>query len=180
MKEVTLLKCFVIVDLQKGFINSHTQHLPQKIADFLKHQHFDSVIATRYCNSPATACYQLGSWTDCMAHTTACDLVPEIMPYIQYIFDKRTFSGFTPAFKAFLHEQKFDKLYFSGVNTDCCVLSTVFSCYDALQDCAVMEDLCASTLGLQKHQNAITLMKDNITAKRIINTGYFHQQNDKS
>ena len=62
----------------------------------------------------------------------------------------------------------FDKMYFCGVNTDCCVLATVFSCYDSVQDCAVISDLCASTLGEEKHRNAIELLKDNITAERVV------------
>ena len=51
----------------------------------------------------------------------------------------------------------FDKIYFCGVNTDCCVLATVFSCYDSVQDCAVISD-----------RNAIDLLKDNITAERVV------------
>ena len=40
--------------------------------------------------------------------------------------------------------------------------------YDSVQDCAVISDLCASTLGEEKHRNAIDLLKDNITAERVI------------
>jgi nicotinamidase-related amidase len=162
--------CLVIVDMQKGFINEHTEHLPPKIAEFLEYHKFDCTIATRYCNSENTACYQLGKWFDCMEGTTSAEIVPEIQPYIDRIFDKRTFSGFTPELQLFLKQEQFNKLFFCGVNTDCCVLATIFSCYDNVIDCIVIEDLCASTLGLHKHQNAIALLKDNITEKRIIST----------
>ena len=161
--------CLVIVDLQKGFINEYTAHLPMKIADFIdKHQIFNSIVATRYCNSVSSACYKLGGWHDCMINTSAASLVSEINDYVQRTFDKQTFSGFTSEFNKFLEEQNFDKVYFCGVNTDCCVLATVFSCYDSVQDCTVISDLCASTLGLEKHNNAIELIKDNITEQRVI------------
>ena len=165
--------CLVIVDMQKGFINEHTAHLSRKIADFLEHHQFDSIIATRYCNSKNTACYQLGKWFDCMEGTPSAEIVPEILPYINRIFDKRTFSGFTPELQSFLKQEQFSRLFFCGVNTDCCVLATVFSCYDNVIDCIVIEDLCASTLGILQHRNAIVLLKDNITENRIITTQTF-------
>ena len=50
--EVILLgkTCLIIVDMQLGFINEHTKHLPEKIADFINnHSSFDFIAATRYC-----------------------------------------------------------------------------------------------------------------------------------
>lgn len=167
-------KCLVIVDMQLGFINEHTKDLPEKIADFINnHSVFNCIVATRYCNTQLTACYKLGSWKECMKGTTDIKLSPVINSYVQKIFDKNTYSGFTDEFKLFLQSKKFDKVYFCGVNTDCCVLATVFSCYDSVQDCAVIEDLCASTLGKEKHNHAIELLSDNITPSRIINSTDF-------
>lgn len=164
-------RCLIIVDMQIGFINKYTVSLPEKIAQFIKtHPSIDSVIATRYCNTTETACYKLGNWKECMKGTSDADLSPQIIPYVQRVFDKSTFSGFTTELKKFLNQNAFDKIYFCGVNTDCCVLSTIFSCYDSVQDCTVIGDLCASTLGEQKHYNALELMRDNITSHRVINS----------
>lgn len=166
--------CLVIVDMQIGFINQYTEHLPKKIADFIdNHSVFSCIAATRYCNTPDTACYKLGDWKECMTGTDDASLSPVIVPYVQKIFDKKTYSGFTEEFKIFSEHEKFDKIYFCGVNTDCCVLATVLSCYDNVYDCAVIEDLCASTLGKKKHDHAIELMSDNITSKRIIYSADF-------
>lgn len=164
-------KCLIIVDMQIGFINKYTVSLPEKIAQFIEsHPSIDSIIATRYCNTSETACYKLGKWKNCMKGTPDADLSPQIIPYVQRIFDKNTFSGFTPELKAFLKRNAFDMVYFCGVNTDCCVLATIFSCYDSVQDCAVISDLCASTLGEEKHCNALELIRDNLTSQRVINS----------
>lgn len=164
-------RCLIIVDMQLGFINKYTISLPEKIAQFIgSHPSIDSIIATRYCNTPKTACYKLGNWKECMNGTSDANLSPQIIPYVQRVFDKSTFSGFTPELKEFLNQNAFDKIYFCGVNTDCCVLATILSCYDSVQDCAVIGDLCASTLGEQKHCNALELMRDNITSQRVINS----------
>lgn len=155
-------------------MNDQVKHLPKNIAEFIEnHRIFDNIVATRYCNNSNTACYKLGSWKECMYGTSDVDLSPFIVPYVKRIFDKTTYSGFTPEFKEFLLNENFDKVYFCGVNTDCCVLATVFSCYDNIQDCAVIADLCASTLGQKKHEHAIELMKDNITPQRIVYTSDF-------
>lgn len=168
-------KCLVIVDMQIGFLNPHTEHLPAEIAEFIEKNHasFDHIIATRYCNTPETACYKLSNWKECMSGTPDAELSPAIVPYVQRIFDKTTYSGFIPELKAFIQHEQFDKLYFCGVNTDCCVLATVFSCYDNIQDCAVLADLCASTLGKAKHQHALDLLRDNLTPDRVIHTDNF-------
>lgn len=169
--------CLIIIDMQIGFINPYTKHLPAKIAEFIDNHvtAFDTIIATRYCNTPETACYQLGNWKECMSGTSDVNLSPLIRPYVQKIFDKTTYSGLTSELKIFLQNQQFDKLYFCGVNTDCCVLATVFSCYDNVQDCIVLQDLCASTLGTAKHQHALDLLRDNITPDRVINSSVFYK-----
>ena len=158
--------------MQSGFINKHTKHLPEKIAKFINNRSilFDCIAATRYCNDPSTACYKLGNWKECMAETSDAELSPLIAPYVNKVFNKRTYSGYTNEFKSFLEKKGFDKLYFCGVNTDCCVLATVFSCYDNVWDCAVIADLCGSTLGKKAHEHAIELLRDNITPDRIIHS----------
>ena len=136
--------CLVIIDVQLGFINDSIEHLPYDIARFIEtNSIFDSIVATRYCNNPDTACYKLGNWKECMPDTPDSLLSPIILPFVQRIFNKTTFSGFTDEFKKFLLNKNFDKIFFCGVNTDCCVLATVFDCYDSVQDCAVI--MCFNT-----------------------------------
>ncbi|MDE5755251.1 MAG: cysteine hydrolase [Oscillospiraceae bacterium] len=162
-------KCLVIIDMQNGFINENTKHLPAKISQFIKENSFDHIVATRYCNTPRTACYKLGDWKKCMSGTFDAQIVQLIQPYVNQTFDKTTYSGFTPEFRKFAQCENFDRLYFCGVNTDCCVLATVLNCYDAVQDCVVIADLCASTLGKSEHFHALDLLRDNINADRVIN-----------
>lgn len=163
--------CLVIVDMQNAFINENTAHLPRRIAEFIKsHDCFSFIAATRYCNTRDTACYRLGNWKECMSGTSDAEIVPEISPYVQRTFDKTTYSGFTAEFREFVKNERFDRLFFCGVNTDCCVLATVLSCYDSVQDCAVIADLCASTLGSAKHEHALDLLRDNITKERVLDS----------
>ncbi len=160
----------VIIDMQNGFINAYTMHLPEQIKKFIMTHDFDSIIATRYCNTPETPCYQDG-WTECMNGTPAAELVPELSGLTTAIFEKHIYSAFTPEFSDFILHKQLEKLYFCGVNTDCCVLASVFSCYDKNQDCTVIADLCASTLGTRIHENALEILRGNITREKVILSG---------
>ena len=162
--------CLVIVDMQNDFINKYTKHLPTKIAEFIEKSMFDSIIATRYCNTTETACYKLGNWKECMSGTSGAEIVSVLKPFVQLVFDKTTYSGFTAEFKKYIQTEGFDKLFFCGVNTDCCVLATVLACYDAVQDCIVISDLCASTQGEEKHNHALDLLRDSITSDRVLDS----------
>ncbi len=164
------LNCLAIIDMQNAFMNEYTAHLPGRIRQFLETHDFDSVIATKYCNTPGTACYRLGGWKDCMKNTPDAELVPELQPFVQRVFEKTTFSGLTYECRAFLKEQQFEKIWFCGVNTDCCVLATMLNCYDTGQDCAVIADLCASTVGIPAHEHALNLIRDNMTSERVIHS----------
>lgn len=163
-------KCLVIIDMQNGFMNQYTEHLPHKTAKFIEENYFDSIIATRYCNTPETACYKLGNWKECMSGTPDAEIVSVIKPFAQRIFDKTAYSGFTNEFRNYIKNENFDTLFFCGLNTDCCVLATVLACYDAVQDCIVISDLCASTLGEEKHNHALDLLRDNITPDRVVDS----------
>lgn len=83
------MNCLVIIDMQKGFINEHTEHLKTKIKQFIKNNKlFDYIIATRYINNINTACYKFEGWKGCMEGSGEEELVDELdIRYIDRIFD---------------------------------------------------------------------------------------------
>lgn len=160
--------CLVIIDMQNGFINEHTRHLISKIKEFIEKSNFDNVVATQYVNHPDTACYKFEGWKECMQGTTSTDIVKELKPLIQRTFKKDKYSCWNSQFKQFVKENKFNKLFFVGVNTGCCVLHSAFDAYNDLQDCCVIENLCGSTSGESSHKAAIQILTECITPERVI------------
>jgi nicotinamidase-related amidase len=168
--------CLVIIDMQKGFVNEHTADIPGKIAGFVGRcgGAFDKIVATRYINAPDTACYKFEHWESCMAGSEETELAEPIKPLVSRVFDKSTYSAFfNEEFRGFLETERFDKVYFCGVNTGCCVLATVLPVYDSVQDCAVIEDLCGSTTGGDIHRFSVEVIKSNITAERVVLSSSF-------
>ncbi len=160
----------VIVDMQTGFCNQWTDHLAERMTSFLEEIEDTGtpVVGTRYINHERTACYQFEGWKECMAGSPETEIQPVLRPYLQRIFDKDRFSCWDSKMKRFLREQDVDKVYFAGVNTGCCVLNSVFDCYNDLMDCAVIADLCGSTSGPREHDAALVVLRSCITKERVL------------
>ena len=87
---------------------------------------------------------------------------------MQRVFDKDKYSCWNEEMKVFVRENKIKKIYFAGVNTGCCVLNSILDCYNDLVDCAVVEELCGSTSGIEEHEAALTVLRSCITEERVI------------
>lgn len=166
-------KALVIIDMQKAFIKEKTKHLPSKLKAYIdKHgEEFDAIVATAYINNKNTACYRFENWTDCMAGSEGAELIPEVVESAERIFCKDKYSCWNKEFKKWVSENHFDKLYFCGISTACCVLHSAFDAYNDLQDCCVIEDLCGSTRGEGTQRAAIQILGECITTERIIQSG---------
>ena len=164
-------KCLVIVDMQNGFINEHTEHLIDKITRYACTGDFSHVVATRYINNEDTACYKFEGWKDCMEGTESAELVPKINEIVTRVFDKDKYSCWNGEFKHFINYYEIDMIEFVGVNTACCVLHSVLDCYNDVFDCKVVADLCGSTSGQESHERGIKVLEECITKERVIYSG---------
>ena len=160
--------CLIIIDMQKGFINEHTRDLVAPLVNFLENKKFDSVVATRYINTLETACYILEEWKSCMEGSDDTEILPEILPFVERVFDKGKYSCWNDEFKDYIKSNQFDLLYFVGVNTGCCVLHSVFDAHNDVYDTRIIEDLCGSSSGTESHKAGIKILTDCLTSKRII------------
>lgn len=161
-------RCLVVIDMQKGFINKHTEHLIEPLVKYVKHGRFDMVVGTRYVNHTGTACYKFENWKDCMAGSEGAEIIDELKPFMHRVFDKDKYSCWNDEFKSFVKDMEITDLYFVGVNTGCCVLHSVFDSYNDLVSSYVVENLCGSTRSKKSHQAAIQIIKECITEERVI------------
>lgn len=152
-------KALIIIDMQYGFINLSTKHLEKKICRYIDENSFGIVVATQFINSKDTACYKLGKWYGCMHGSKEDELLPPIKERADVAIQKSTYSCWTKQLKDML---KADEIYFCGVDTDCCVLHSVYDAYNDLQNCYILEGLCGSTTGIFVHLMALRIMRRNI------------------
>lgn len=165
----------VVIDMQIGFINEHTEMLENKIANFIDKykEHFHSIIGTRYINHTETACYKFEGYTKCMRGSVEAYTSPKLASKYTFSFSKDKYSCWTDKLKMYIRENKIDRLYFVGVNTGCCVLHSAFDAYNDVMNCYVISDLCGSTSGEQSHKVALQVLRECITSERVIESKEF-------
>ena len=171
-------KALIIVDMQYGFMNTNTKHLEKEICDFIDkyRSDFDLIAATQYVNSKDTPCYKFEGWKECMAGTHDAEILDSIKQRVSIVIPKGVYSCWLELVDNNICNPYFDKIYFIGVNTGCCVLHSAFDAYNDLQDCAVIEDLCGSTSGESSHRAAIQILKECITKQRVITVKQFEEE----
>lgn len=166
-------RILVIIDMQKGFMNQHTQHLADRIRQyaFKNRNFFKYIITTKYINHEGTACYQFEKWYKCMHDTEEAGLVPEVEELSAINVEKDKYSCYNTDFQNLLKGLHLNEVYLCGVNTGCCVLHSAFDMYNDLISCYVIEDLCGSTSGPDSHKAAIKVLSECITKDRVIQSG---------
>lgn len=160
------MDCLVIVDVQKGFLTKDTFYIPERIKSLLKIKNFDYIVATRFINTKKSPHYMLMHWDKIMDQESQ-QLEEYVMSVSQKVFDKNVNSCFSRSFVRFLKEKSISKLFFVGIDTDCCVLKSAFDCFDRNIPFEVISDCCSSTGGLSFHLNACEIMKRNFGDEKV-------------
>ena len=172
-------KALVIVDMQYGFMNTNTKYLEKEICGFIDNykDDFDIIAATQYVNSEDTPCYKFEGWKECMAGSHDAEVLDSIKQRVSVVIPKGVYSCWLELVDNNICTPYFDKIYFVGVNTGCCVLHSAFDAYNNLQDCAVISDLCGSTSGYGSHLAALQVLRECITKQRVIEADKFKEEN---
>ena len=159
--------CLLIVDVQEGFINEHTRHIPDEIIRLISQNSFDHIVASQFINNPDSPHYQMTHWKKMMSSESQ-KLVPDLERSIERVFRKSVNSCFTDEFHDYIKEEEIDFLYLVGIDTDCCVLKTAFDCFDLKLGFKVVLNCCASTGGKSFHDSARDIMRRSLGEDAII------------
>ena len=162
----------LIVDVQPGFINEFTHHIPQRIARLIQRQQYEPVLFTRFINAPGSPCDRFLNWHACQAEAET-KVVPELEPFAQpdLTFAKPGLCGMPDALVDYLSKQSLTKIFVVGIDTDMCVLKIAMDLFDLGIEPIVFTDCCASTAGLQAHLAGLAVLSRNIGAQRLREAG---------
>lgn len=129
-------------------MDNYTKDIPKKIKEFCENNKDFNIIATRYINSKFSPCTTITKWYEMYEEDKySIDLCAEIRELPIKVFDKGTYSCFTEEFKLFIEQNQIKELYFAGVNSNCCVLASIFQSFDLGIVPYYLKDLCATTDG---------------------------------
>ena len=158
--------CLVIIDVQNGFINKSTEHIPNSIKNLLCKQFFDYVVCTKFINKESSAFTDIMNWYDLMDKSSQ-KLNKIIESVSEKVFEKNSYSCFTEEFEEYIKDNGIDKLYFVGIDTDACVLKSALDCFERNIKFEVLTNYCASTGGKEIHEAAIKIMDRNISSNCV-------------
>jgi len=164
----------LLVDLQHGFLNDFTRHIPERVVRLLTRDgdRYDAVLATRFVNIEGGPFRRFLDWHGC-AVPPETDLVPEIRPWIDesLVFSKPGSAGMSAELVAWLQEHDVERVTLVGIDTDMCVLKIAMDIFDLGIEPIILADCCASTAGLQSHLAGLAVLARNIGADKLHDAG---------
>ena len=153
----------LVVDVQNGFINDFTRHIPDRVARLIETGDFEPVLFTRFINTPDSPYRRLLEW-DGSADAPDTELAAELERFISAhnVFDKHGLTGVPRALADRLQDDDVHEIDVVGIDTDMCVLKIAMDLFDAGIEPVILVDCCASTAGLQAHLAGLAILSRNI------------------
>jgi len=157
----------VVVDMQRGFANEHTAHLPDRIADLVNTMAFGHVVFTQFFNGPKSPHRTQMNWHK-MRGAPETDLVEPIRELANPVFAKGGYSCFTPEMFRWLgRNEDIDTLCFCGNDTDICILKSAVDAFELNFRPIVLTDCTASHGGKQAHAAGMYVLSRMIGKARL-------------
>jgi nicotinamidase-related amidase len=153
----------LVVDVQRGFINEFTQHIPARIKCLIDTGDYSPLLFTRFVNTPTSPYQRLLDWHACAAPPDT-ELVDELARFAHEgtVFTKPGTTGMPVDLRDRLGSERFSHVYVVGIDTDMCVLKTAMDVFDMGVEPIVLVDCCASTAGLQAHLAGLAILSRTI------------------
>lgn len=162
----------IIVDMQSGFTQQkRLQKLTKNIANLLKKNIFDIVIATRFLNHNDSIYEKLLDWHRLKGEIEQ-QIDKNIKQYIDITIDKNIYNCVNESFikkLCLLNDGKKPKnIFIAGVDTDCCVLVIATSLFENGIRPIVLTKYCNSNGGKKSHKAGLLCLKRLIGTKQLI------------
>ncbi len=153
----------LVVDVQNGFINAFTTHVPGRIRRLIQTGDFAPVLFTRFVNSPDSPYRTLLRWDACSAPPDT-ELVSDLagMASEDDVYTKSGLTGVPDELANRLRREKIGRISVVGIDTDMCVLKVAMDVFDLGIEPIILVDCCASTAGLQAHLAGLAILSRNI------------------
>lgn len=157
--------CLLIIDVQQGFINDWTAHIPARVEALQKD--FGQIVAARFYNPEGSPFRRLIGWQRFApgSQDTAFAYRPRSDAMI---IDKPTYTCVTPEFLEGLQRTGRTRVHLCGIATDNCVLKTAVDLFEAGITPIVLADACASHGGPDCHEAGLLLLRRFIGEPQVV------------
>jgi nicotinamidase-related amidase len=159
----------LVVDVQRGFIMPDTKHVPAAIKRHIMatHDQYEITIATKFTNPPGSLFETRLKWIKMRdpVDTALCD---EVASFVNVIIRKTGYGSLTPQVIDILESLKIETVDVCGVDTDQCVLATLFELWDMGFAPRLLVPQSGSTGGPEAHAAGILSARRAIGIKNVV------------
>lgn len=155
----------VIIDVQRGFINEATLHIPDAVYD-LQHE-YDHVAVTQFYNAPGSPWRKLMDWQRFDRGGEDFKLAFEPGDHA-LVLEKTTYSAVTERLLNWLSAYDITQVHLCGIATDACVLKTALDLFEQEFRPVVLGYACASHGGEDCHKEALHLLSRQIGEQQVV------------
>ncbi len=146
--------CLLVVDVQQQFIGPWTTHIIHGIQALLPA--YSWVIASRILPSETSPILLWKNWSPVPAADPRSALAIDLSGRPSertFIAEKTSFGGFTSAARDWLADKNVSEIHVCGMDTDICVLRSVFEILENGYRPVILSGICATAAGepLQSH-----------------------------
>ena len=156
--------CLLIVDVQNGFINASTKHIPP-LVESAQHK-YDYVVATRFFNPENSFFRTLIKWNRLAFGSSDFHLAFNPRKDA-LIIDKPAYTCVSESFINWLNERDVSVVYVCGMDTDICVTKCAVDLFERGIEPVVLSELCASYAGKSAHKNALKTLRRYIGESQV-------------
>lgn len=157
--------CLLIVDVQKGFINSSTSHIPGLVENLQKDYKY--VYATRFFNRPGSFYRTLIKWDRFDIDSEDFGLAFTPLNRTRLI-DKSIYTCINAEFLDEIKKIDINEVHVCGIDTDICVTKCAVDLFESGVEPKVLAKYSASHAGVEAHKFALATLERFIGKGQII------------
>jgi nicotinamidase-related amidase len=155
----------LIIDVQTGFINEWTAHVPSRV-DSLQAS-FDHVIVTRLYNPQRSLYRKLIGWSGFSLGSMESQLAFQPRSDAM-IIDKSAYTCVSEPFVDELRQLGVNRVHLCGISTEDSVLTTAVDLFQHGIEPVVLAHACGSDGGHALHESALVILRRLIGDKQVI------------
>ena len=155
----------LIIDVQCGFINEWTAHVPLRAASL--QDSFDGVLVTRLYNPQKSLYRKLRGW-NAFALGSKDTQLAFIARSDATIIDKATYSCVTTVFLDRLRREGIARVHLCGIATESSLLMSAVDLFQAGIEPVVLAHACGSHAGHAEHEAGLQILRRLIGDKQVI------------
>lgn len=148
--------CLAIIDVQKGFLNRHTMHIPGLVENLQKD--YSTIVVSRFVNAEDSSFRSFMKWQRFDNMSSERDLA--FRPKDDaFVFEKPTYTIWISAVRSFFYKHAVREVHLVGIDTDVCVLVSAVDLFQNNIRPVVRAKYCASHGGPEYDDAALLIMQ---------------------